>query len=174
MSERNFSRRRRGMHFRPSGGLHGNVKRQERAALEARAQATGEKATSEHVYDAPRQHAREIERAENIAAGLPPEGQAVDTTGEPAIAKKAFREPHLDTPAEVKEYTPVDFKEAPPQGFVETIKVATTKIIRKVQRMIRPVKKIHKEVIINAENLETRVAVLEEGKLEEFNIERTS
>src|SRR4029434_1069008 len=34
--------------------------------------------------------------------------------------------------------------------------------------------KSHKEVIINAEALETRVAVLEEGRLEEFTIERTS
>jgi ribonuclease G len=36
------------------------------------------------------------------------------------------------------------------------------------------VKRTHKEVIINAESLETRVGVLEEGKLEEFTIERTS
>src|SRR5262249_54427929 len=43
-----------------------------------------------------------------------------------------------------------------------------------VQKLIRPEKKIHKEVIINAETLETRVAVLEDGKLEEFNIERTT
>src|SRR4029077_10577708 len=34
--------------------------------------------------------------------------------------------------------------------------------------------KSHKEVIINSESLETRVAILEEGKLEEFNIERTT
>src|SRR5207302_9037853 len=53
-------------------------------------------------------------------------------------------------------------------------KVAATNLVKKVQRRIKPVKKLHKEVIINAENLETRVAVLEEGKLEEFNIERTT
>jgi ribonuclease G len=40
--------------------------------------------------------------------------------------------------------------------------------------LIKPVHRIHKEVIINAESLETRVAVLEDGKLEEFTIERTS
>src|SRR5438094_7963450 len=39
---------------------------------------------------------------------------------------------------------------------------------------MKPVKKLHKEVFINSESLETRVAVLEEGKLEEFTIERTS
>src|SRR5438093_1484648 len=43
-----------------------------------------------------------------------------------------------------------------------------------VRKLIRPIKKTHKEVIINAEALETRVAVLEEGRLEEFTIERTS
>src|SRR5258706_6328647 len=47
-------------------------------------------------------------------------------------------------------------------------------MLKKVQRMIKPVIKIHKEVIINAESLETRVAVLEEGRLEEFTIERTT
>ena len=35
-------------------------------------------------------------------------------------------------------------------------------------------KKIKKEIIINAESLETRVAVLENGNLEEFYIERPS
>jgi len=35
-------------------------------------------------------------------------------------------------------------------------------------------KKIKKEIIINAESLETRVAMLEEGKLEDFYIERTA
>ncbi|MDA1276269.1 MAG: Rne/Rng family ribonuclease [Verrucomicrobia bacterium] len=43
-----------------------------------------------------------------------------------------------------------------------------------MQRFIKPKKSLHKEVIINAESLEIRVAVLEEGKLEEFTIERTS
>ncbi|MBI2948353.1 MAG: Rne/Rng family ribonuclease [Verrucomicrobia bacterium] len=46
--------------------------------------------------------------------------------------------------------------------------------MKRVQRLIKPVKRIHKEVVINAESLETRVAVLEEGKLEEFTIERAS
>src|SRR5206468_6198181 len=175
MNERNFSRRRRGMHFRPSGGLHGH-KRPDRAAQEARAHATGAKATNENIYDTAR-HVREIERAENIAAGLPADAQPVAENATDVAPKKAFREPHLDTPAEVQEETPtfqpVHIKDQP-QGIVESIKAAANKIVRKVQRLIRPVKKIHKEVIINAETLEIRVAVLEEGKLEEFNIERTS
>ena len=179
MNERSFSRRRRGgMHFRPSGGMHGH-KRQERAAQEARAHAIGAKATNENIYDTGRYN-KEIERAENLAAGLPadspPPQEEVGRSVPAEPSKKDFREPHMDTPAEVQEqpaFQPVELKEQP-QGIVESIKAAANKIVRKVQRLIRPVKKIHKEVIINAETLETRVAVLEEGKLEEFNIERTS
>ncbi len=172
MSERSFSRRRRGMHFRPTGGL----KRPDRAAQDARAEAVGAKTTSESVYDAAR-HLKEIERSENIAAGLPPEGAPAPSA--PAEAgpadKKIFREPHMDTPAEVKEeFQPVPVAEARPHGLVEAIKAAATRVLKKVHRLIKPVKRLHKEIILNAESLETRVAVLEEGKLEDFNIERTS
>jgi ribonuclease G len=174
MSDRNFSRRRRGgMRFRPSGGVHGNVKRgPDRAAQDARAEAIGAKSGDENVYDRGR-FQKEVERAENVAAGLPPEGAPAEAA--PA-GKKDFRQPHLDTPAEVKEesYQPVELKDQPPQGIVEAIKAAANKVIRKVQRLIKPRPKTHKEVIINSESLETRVAVLEEGKLEEFNIERTT
>jgi ribonuclease G len=61
-----------------------------------------------------------------------------------------------------------------PKGVMDTIKLAATNLVKKVQRLIRPEQKIHKEVVINAETLETRVAVIEDGKLEEFNIERTT
>ncbi len=40
--------------------------------------------------------------------------------------------------------------------------------------MIKPEKKTHKELVINAESLETRIAVQENGRLEEFTIERTT
>ena len=179
MSERNFGRRRRGgMRFRPSGGPNPNVKRPDRAAQEARAEVIGEKPTSDTVYDKAR-FQKEIERAENIAAGLPPEGapkspSSADETG--PSGRGEFREPHLETPAEVKEeaYEPVSVPEPKPQGLVQAIKAAASRVIKKVQRLLKPVKKSHKEVIINAEPLETRVAVLEEGRLEEFTIERTS
>src|SRR5258705_3944010 len=173
MSDRNFSRRRRsGMRFRPSGGFHGNIKRHERAAQEARAEAIGAKSGDENVYE-PNRFQKEIERAENVAAGLPAEG-ASEQSAPPG--KKDYREPHLDTPAEVDEesYQPVELKEQRPEGIVEAIKAAANKVIRKVQRLIKPKPKSHKEVIINSESLEIRVAVLEEGKLEEFNIERTT
>jgi ribonuclease G len=165
------------MRFRPSGGGPKPGKNQEREAQQARAEAVGEKQGSgpDPVYERSR-YQREIERAENVAAGLPPEGAPVVHTGETEIrAKGDFREPHLDTPAEVKEeaYQPVTVEEKPKTLFA-ALKATATKVIKKVQKLIRPVKKTHKEVIINAEALETRVAVSEEGRLEEFTIERTS
>jgi len=188
MNERNFSRRRRGgMRFRPSGGL-GQSQRHDKEASQARADVVNEPPSAEKVYE--HRHSNEIERAENIAAGLPPEGAPQPPLQTPG--KRDFREPNFETPAEVKEeekgpgsrpgasgrneeekpFQPVAFKEQP-KGIVDTIRSAASNLVKKVQRLLKPIKKIHKEVIINAETLETRVAVLEEGKLEEFNIERT-
>lgn len=175
MSDRNFSRRRRGgMRFRPTGGLGHMQQRPDRDAIQARAEATGDPAAPEKVYD--RRHANEIERAENIAAGLPPEGPPQESSVEASSTKKNFREPNLNTPAEVQEekpFSPVPVPEQP-RGIVDSIKTMANNLVKKVQRLIKPVKRAHKEVIINAETLETRVAVLEEGRLEEFNIERTT
>jgi ribonuclease G len=179
MSEpKHFGRRRRGgMRFRPSGGGPKPGKHQEREAQQARAEAVGDKPSMspEPVYERSR-YQKEIERSENVAAGLPPEGVPVVHTGETEVRTKGdFREPHLETPAEVTEetYKPVTVEEKPKTLF-QAIKATANKVIKKVQKLIRPVKKTHKEVIINAEALETRVAVSEEGRLEEFTIERTS
>src|SRR5580658_8987067 len=98
MSDRNFSRRRRGgMRFRPSGGFNQNQK-PDRSATEARADATGEKKT-ESVFERSR-HDEEIARAENIAAGLPPEGEPRPEAGgapEPERRERrgAYRKPNL-------------------------------------------------------------------------------
>src|SRR5438552_8295353 len=103
MNERNFSRRRRGgMRFRPSGGLgHGQQpNRPDRDATQARAEAVGGTAAPEKVYD--HRHSHEIDRAENVAAGLPPEGQPVPAEAS-AERKTHFREPNLETPAQVEE-----------------------------------------------------------------------
>jgi ribonuclease G len=173
MSERNFSRRRRGgMRFRPSGGLGHTSQKPDREASEARADATAQGGASEKVYE--RRHAQEIERAENIAAGLPPEGLAPEAAPDDK-SKRDFREPDLAKPAQVEEekFEPVHVAEKP-KGLIDAIRVTASNIVKKVQRLIKPEKKLHKEVIINAETLETRVAVSEDGRLEEFNIERTT
>jgi len=174
MSNKNFSRRRRGMHFRPKGGLGQTPQKSDREASQARADAVSEQGGAERLFE--KRHAYEIERAENLAAGLPPQGAPEKEMPESGAAKKEFREPHLDTPEQVEEEKPFEPVEisAPPKGILDSIKVAATSLVKKVQRLIRPEKKIHKEIVINAETLETRVAVIEDGKLEEFNIERTT
>ena len=140
MNDRNFSRRRRGMRFRPSGGMgHGQQQRPDREASQARAEAIGGPPAEEKLYD--HRHTQEIERAENIAAGLPPEGLPRETPISPA-AKRDFREPNLETPAEVQEekhFEPVPVKEQP-RGIVETLRSAATTLVKKVQRLIKPVK----------------------------------
>ena len=156
------------MRFRPTGGI-GVPK------AGPRPDSSESKTANEEVFDTGR-HTREIERAENIAAGLPADAAPPPREPTQPEYKKGFREPDLERPEEVAEdqFTPVNVPDQPPQGIVETIRDAATKIVRKVQRMIKPVKRMHKEVVINSESLEIRVAVLEDGKLEEFTIERTS
>lgn len=163
---KNFSRRRRGgMRFRPSPQA-------QKKFVEPKPDATAETiGGNQRVFDKSRQS--EIERSENVAAGLPPEG-AARPEAPAGQSKRNFREPNLETPEEVKEeFKPVDVREQP-KGIVDAIKMAAQKVITKVKRLIKPIKEVHKEVIINAESLETRVAVLEEGRLEEFTIERTT
>ena len=173
MSSNNFSRRRRGMRFKPKGGLNPAHQKTDRDAVEARADVVSEQGGSDRLFE--KRHQLEIERAENIAAGLPPEGAP-----QPAAVPAASAPPHehkheaaLAAPVAEDRFEPVKIPEQS-KGLIETIKDAASNIVKKVQRLIRPEKKIHKEVIINAETLETRVAVTEDGKLEEFNIERTT
>src|SRR5258708_7128754 len=151
MSDRNFSRRRRGgLRFRPSSGLNPNPNRPDREATEARAEVVGDKAPQDKVYDRAR-HAQEIERAENIAAGLPPEGSPKSEAESEAekTAQGAFRHPNMEPPGEVQEEKPsqpVPVAQRP-QGIVETIRAAASTVIKKVHRLIKPVKRTHKEVI---------------------------
>jgi ribonuclease G len=181
MSNGNFSRRRRGgMRFRPSGGLNQNQK-PDHSALQARAEATAEP-KPDSVFERAR-HEQEIQRAENLAAGLPPEPQPAPVAEAPEEQQEqggrgrrgAFRNPHPETPAEVEEekFEPVPL-ESPPTGLGGMIKSAANKVMRKVQRMMKSEPKTHKELIINAESLEVRVALVEQGRLEELTLERTT
>jgi ribonuclease G len=174
-NEKRFGgRRRRGMRFKPSGGLANQPVKKDKAALEARADAIAEVVGGfgqDKLFE--RRHQFEIERAENVAAGLPPEGPPEAAVGHehqhPAPAPAAVALPPPPEPP----FAPVKVPESK-RSLVEKITDVATSLVKKVQRLIRPEKKIHKEVIINAETLETRVAVTEDGKLEEFNIERTT
>lgn len=150
------------MRFRPSGGLGQVSKKEEKEAGQARAEVVGGEQSTERLFE--QRHKHEIERAENIAAGLPPDGRAkpepVAETPEPP-------------PAPEPPFTPVPVAE-PPKPILERLTDGVASLVKKVKTLIRPEKRTHKEVIINSETLETRVAVLEEGRLEEFNIERTT
>jgi ribonuclease G len=183
----NFSRRRRGgMRFRPSGGMNQqqnqNQQRPDRDAREARADAVGtESGGPEKLFE--RRHQGEVERAENIAAGLPPEGSPAGSSAADQPAQsgggrrdREYREPNKETPESVEEV--IDSPESAPTapkstGLIGAIKAAAESVVKKVQKLIRK-EKSGKEVIINAESLETRVAIVEHSKLEEFTIERTS
>ncbi|HEY6170382.1 MAG TPA: Rne/Rng family ribonuclease [Verrucomicrobiae bacterium] len=180
MSNRDFNRRRRGpQRFRPSHGL--GQPKHDKASQDARATAVGEKTGEEHVFLAER-HEREILRAENVAAGLPPEGAPKpDAAASEAGKDRAFREVRTDVeqPAVAEEAGgggggPIEIEEPRQPGIVGAIRHAANKIIQRVARLIRPKQKSNKDVIINAESLETRVAILEEGQLDDFTIERTN
>src|SRR5580700_10595535 len=121
MSNNNFSRRRRGMRFRPKGGLgpNQNPQKPDRDATQARAEVVAEQGGDERLFE--KRHNVEIERAENIAAGLPAEGAREETLQTPANLpdKKDFREPHSEIPAQVheeKEFQPVEIQQ-PPKGI---------------------------------------------------------
>jgi len=185
MSERNFSRKRRSQRFRPPGGMAPKAE----ASAEARVQAQSTAPADEVVFDR-RRHEREIERAENKAAGLPETAEQPGVVAEgsyPPRDRHAYREPNLEVPEDASEALESRGQETAPEqpfepvpvrgnssGIVETLRTAAQKVMKKVQRLMKPQRKVHKEVIINAESLETRVAVIEDGKLEDFTIERTT
>jgi ribonuclease G len=157
------------MRFRPNGGL-GSTQR-ERPAQTSRSETVQAKNLEEPVFDRAR-HEQEIMRAENKAAGVPPALEVANETTQveaqeppPPVAK-----PRRDDDS----YRPITVNEPPPQGLVDTLRVAASRVIEKVQRLMKPGKRIRKEIVVNTESLEIRVAVLEEGKLEEFTIERTT
>ena len=81
------------MRFRPKGGLGQTPQKTDREAIQARAEVVSEQGGAERVFE--KRHAHEIERAENLAAGLPPQG-APEIVEPPEIGpdKKDFREPH--------------------------------------------------------------------------------
>ncbi|MBI3868178.1 MAG: Rne/Rng family ribonuclease [Verrucomicrobia bacterium] len=153
------------MHFRPGQKKQNQKPPDKNTGPEIR-MAAATSGDTDRIYDQSR-FAREIDRSENIAAGLPPEGAP-----QPRLAQEPPPGPphHGPEPA----YEPVPVSESRPDGLISAIKVAATKVFSAVARLIRPKERSHKEIIINSESLETRVAVLIEGKLDEFTIERTT
>ena len=83
------------MRFRPSRGLgHGQQPQTpDREALQARAEVVGGTHAPEKVYD--HRHTHEIDRAENIAAGLPPEGVPAEPAQNSQAEKAHSHEPEF-------------------------------------------------------------------------------
>ena len=176
----NFKRGRSTLSFKPKQGIgapnpHG--------ARTARAEAIGQKAADENLFDN-RRHEAEVRRSENLAAGLPED--ANDPTEEVQRSKSgrdlSYRAPSPshgeegggdgseDHPAEDAPVEPP----RRPKGLIEKARAAVKEVVKKVRQFIQPEPKIVKEVVINAEPLETRVAVLEDSRLEDFTVERAS
>src|SRR6516225_5471245 len=124
MSNSNFSRRRRGMRFKPKGGLGQAQPKHDREAVEARQEVVSEQGGQERVFE--KRHLHEIERAENIAAGLPPEGAPAPRPAEPTPHVHKHEAPAAEAPEE--KFEPVKIQE-PPKGLIETIKDAATTLV---------------------------------------------
>ncbi len=188
-NDRRYQGRRRGpMRFRPEGGLHVHQvsPKQERAAQEARVEA--ESGEGEAVFNT-RRYESEIERAEAKASAVPPAAAGADAPA-PASAEGTPGAPATTPPVEgaapvtnVHDHDPGTPPETPaavpeeppkPQNLLEAIKSAAKRMVEKVARLLRPKKPSGKIIVINSESLETRVAVIQDGKLDEFTIERTN
>ncbi|MSU42177.1 MAG: Rne/Rng family ribonuclease [Pedosphaera sp.] len=117
----------------------------------------GGKVLDEPVYDQSK-HENVIAMAEAQAFGAEPDPEP-DEMLEDGVAP-ADPEPKAEE------------AEAEPKGLIEKIKAGARKVIGKVGALLRQREKSGKVIVINAESLETRVATLEHGMLQEFTIER--
>jgi hypothetical protein len=154
------------MRFKPTRGL--GAPNPSRAATNARLEALGEKNTDERVFDV-RRHESEIRKAENRAAGLPEDAQdAPEENVSSAGRDQSYRSPDLARAEDASEDdtdSTAAAKPPAPKGIFEKARAAVKEVVKKVRRLIKPEEKLVKEVIINAEPLETRVAVLDDSKL---------
>ena len=163
------------MSFKPSGGKN---RRPDRTSLKARANIESIQTTQDEIYDT-RQHRSEIVRAENKAHGLPPDAdlesakaQRQLTNQSPDGQNGAQDESPRQEDQYQTEFAPVELPEEPAGSIKEKVQRSAKKFVSKVKGVFRPIKYTHKEVLINAESLETRVAVTVKGQLENLIIER--
>jgi len=177
MSQHTFKKNRGPMRFKPARGL---AAPKPGAAANARAEVLGEKPVDETLFDR-RRHEAEIRRAENLAAGLPPD--AADELEPVTDGRRSqnFRAPDPAHPDNGDDRDEADepptrktSPEAAPKGLIEKARAAVKQVVKKVKQLIQPEPKKTVEVIINAEPLETRVALLEESRLEDYTVERTN
>ena len=163
------------MSFKPSGGKN---RRPDRTSLKARANIETIQTAQDEIYDT-RQHRSEIVRAENKAHGLPPDADLESAKGQRQLTNQSpdgengtqDELPRQDSQYQT-EFAPVELPEEPAGSIKEKVQRSAKKFVSKVKGVFRPIKHTHKEVLINAESLETRVAVTVKGQLENLIIER--
>ncbi len=150
-----FTRKKKNsVHFKPSSGK--SLPKNAGALLYTRPDEPDRESLTDTVFET--KHEIEILKAENKAAGIK-EPAAIPSTSK----KRNHAEP----------YKPIAITEPKPKNFMESVKGMANKVLEKVNKIINPPhSRTHKEIIINSESLETRVAILEEGRLEDFTIER--
>lgn len=180
MAEKNSFRRgsKRGMRFKPSGGIN---RRPDRSGLKARANVESVETPQDEIYNT-REHEKEIVRAENKAHGLPPDADLESGKGQRQLSNeengngtdkpKGRRSGRKKGQKGGDDFKPVDLPEEPAKSVGEKIQRTAKKFVSKVKGVFRPIQHSHKEVLINAESLETRVAVTVKGQLENLTIER--
>ena len=172
MSQKTYSSRKRsGVRYKPTKGRGGRSNSGAQRPSASRGAAARKRATEvaggDHVF-APNPHETEIQKAHAST-----EGKEIVETAETEGVEEASAEPINDSEKKAVKTVPESAQDGGDEGpVVSKIHTAAAKVIKKVQRIIRSDKTEH-EVIINVENLETRVAILEDSKLEEFNIERS-
>ncbi|MBO61689.1 MAG: ribonuclease E/G [Verrucomicrobiales bacterium] len=166
------------MRFKPSGGIN---RRPDRSGLKARANVESVETPQDEIYNT-RQYEKEIVRAENKAHGLPPDADLESGKGQRQLSNeengngkdnpKGRRSGRKKAQKDGGDFEPVDLPEEPAKTVGEKIQRTAKKFVSKVKGVFRPIQHSHKEVLINAESLETRVAVTVKGQLENLTIER--
>ena len=163
------------MRFKPPGGLN---RRPDRSSLKARANVDTIQTPQDELYNT-RQHENEIVRAENKAHGLPADADLESAKGQRQLTNdtadgEASRqgEPAMPPKRGNTDFEPVELPEEVVGSIKEKVERTAKKFVSKVKGVFRPIQHTHKEVLINAESLETRVAITVKGKLENLTIER--
>ena len=118
-------------------------------------------------------------RAENKAHGLPADADLESAKGQRQLSNdaadgEASRQGEPATPPKRgnTDFEPVELPEEAVGSIKEKVERTAKKFVSKVKGVFRPIQHTHKEVLINAESLETRVAITVKGKLENLTIER--
>ena len=129
MAEKSSFRRgnKRGMRFKPSGGIN---RRPDRSGLKARANVESVETPQDEIYNT-RQYEKEIVRAENKAHGLPPDADLESGKGQRQLSNeengngkdnpKGRRSGRKKAQKDRGDFEPVDLPEEPAKTVGEKI-----------------------------------------------------